>query len=46
MKWIAVSNTLIEKSMHISVDILMKIKLYAQNVQPKIYLDVIIRDGD
>ena len=27
-------------------DILIKIKFYAQNVQPKIHLDVMIREGD
>ena len=27
-------------------DILIEIKLYAQNVQPKIHLDVVIREDD
>ena len=27
-------------------DILIKIKLYTQNIQPKIHLDVVIRVGD
>ena len=45
MEWIALPNTLFEKSMHISMIFEWRNQLYTQNVQPKIHLDVVIREG-